>query len=283
LKGSLDQGGINSFVSGTGINSYAFFDSWQYNGGNPMTRRTTNQVRAFSLVELLVVIAIIAILAAILMPVLSSAKARAQRTACMNNLKQVNLATRLYADENGDFLPDVGLLTYFNFREAIKSYAGLNGPSSANDRIFACPLDTFYYDELTLQLVASGRHQSSDYDYTSYSFNAANLVTNYPNFDYNGPLPGIGGQKISSIKNPARTLLIAEAPAFIGYSWHRPQSLPDWPPIFNNAWNIVSYVDGHLNYLKIYWNSTLAYPNGGLSVPAYYDPPPDYDYQWSGN
>ncbi len=236
--------------------------------------------RGFSLVELLVVIAI---LAAILMPVLSSAKARAQRTACMNNLKQVNLGTRLYADENGDVLPNVGLLTYFTYRDVIKSYAGLNGPSSANDRIFTCPSDTFYYDELTLALVASGRHQSADYDYTSYSFNGVNLVTNYPNLDYNGPLPGIGGQKISSVKNPARTLLVVEAPALIGYSWHRPQSPPDWPPIFNDAWNIVSYVDGHLNYLKIYWNSTLAYPNGGLSVPGYYDPPPGYDYQWSGN
>jgi prepilin-type N-terminal cleavage/methylation domain-containing protein len=249
-----------------------------------MARRTTNQVRAFSMIELLVVIAIIAILAAILLPVLSSVKARALRTTCLDNLKQINLGTRLYADENGDVLPNSGDLTYITYREAIKGYAGLNGPSSPNDRIFACPADTFYYDEETAALVASGRHQSAEYDYTSYSFNGANLVTNYPNVDYVGVLPGIGGQKISTVKNPARTIMVAEAPALIGYSWHRPQSPSvDGVPMFNNAWNLVSYVDGHLNYIKIYWNSTVTYPNGNGSIAVYYDPPPGYDYQWSGN
>jgi prepilin-type N-terminal cleavage/methylation domain-containing protein len=249
-----------------------------------MKNLPANQVRAFTLVEVLVVIAVIAILVAILLPVLSSAKARAQRTTCMNNLKQINLGIRLYADENGDVLPNSGNVTYITYREVIKGYAGLNGPSSPNDRIFACPADTFYYNELTAALVASGRHQSSDYDYTSYSFNGANLVTNYPNIIYNGVLPGIGGQKISTIKNPVRTTLVLEAPAMLPYSWHRPQSpSPEYPPMFNNAWDIVSYVDGHLDYIKIYWNSTLAYPNGGASVAAYYDPPAEYDYQWSGN
>ena len=240
--------------------------------------------RAFTLVELLVVIAVIAILAAILLPVLANAKARAQRTTCLNNLKQINLGTRLYADENGDVLPNLGYLTYITYREAIKGYAGLNGPSSPNDRIFACPADTFYYDELTVALVTSGRHLSTNYDFSSYFFNGANLVTNYINVDFNGILPGIGGQKISTIKNPARTIMVAEAPAVLPYSWHRPQSpLPgDDVPMFDNAWDIVSYVDGHLNYIKIYWNSTLSYPNGDMSVAAYYDPPPNYDYQWSG-
>jgi prepilin-type N-terminal cleavage/methylation domain-containing protein len=247
-----------------------------------MRNRPAIQIRAFTLVELLVVIAIIAILAALMFPVLSSAKGRAQRNTCMNNLKQINVSIRVYADENSDTLPNLGMATYITYREAIKGYAGLSNPSSPNDRIFACPMDTFHYDETSGAYVPSGRHQSTNYDYSSYSFNGANLVTNIPNFIYTSVLPGIGGQKISTIKNPARTALVVEGPALLPYSWHSPQSQGS-NPVFNNARDIVSYVDGHLDYIKIYWNSTLLYPNQSASVAAYYDPPASYDYQWSGN
>jgi prepilin-type processing-associated H-X9-DG protein/prepilin-type N-terminal cleavage/methylation domain-containing protein len=67
----------------------------------PRPSSLDSRLRAFTLVELLVVIAIIAVLSAMLLPVLGKGKLSAQRTACESNLRQLGMATLLYWDDNG--------------------------------------------------------------------------------------------------------------------------------------------------------------------------------------
>ncbi len=75
--------------------------------GNVRVHCSSSIVRrsAFTLIELLVVIAIIAILAAILLPVLNQARLRAQGTECMNNLHQIMLGMNMYVNENKNYFP----------------------------------------------------------------------------------------------------------------------------------------------------------------------------------
>jgi len=96
--------------------------------------------QAFTLIELLVVIAVIAVLAALLLPALSRAKSSAKRAACTSNVRQINLAVHLYADEHGDAIAYYTNSIYFDYKENILPYVG---GGSSNNAVFVCAADDF--------------------------------------------------------------------------------------------------------------------------------------------
>ncbi len=112
-----------------------------------MTGYNRVAVRAFTLIELLVVIAIIAILAAMLLPALATAKQKAWKTSCTSNLHQIGLGMRMFADDNSELYPESGTDIHWgtvdiapanggsgkaSWMEQINSYVG-------NTNVYNCP------------------------------------------------------------------------------------------------------------------------------------------------
>ena len=230
-------------------------------------------IHAFSLIELLVVLFILAVLAALLFPSLHHAKANARKTACVNNVKQIGMFVRLYSDDSNDECPKSPWTrnSYAMYLDGSTAFKGLLGnPDRSN--LFRCPADRFFYRYGTNAnggFVREPLCEQSISDYSSYGFNGGQLTI------FGTNTLGIAGRKLSSIRNPTETVLVAELSAYLPWSWHQPKP---GVPLFKDAKNVVGFVDGHTSCIKIYWNS-----NTPSDFALQYDPPTGYGYKWSGD
>jgi len=190
-----------------------------------------NRRRGFTLVELLVVIAIIAILAALLLPALAKARQKAWATACLSNVRQIGLASRMYADDHEDALP--------RSSHQGESWVGSLQPYAGGTNLWRCPRDA---------------NKVRPYSYALNDFLLPRAAGS-DRADYS---------KSTSIPSPAETLFLAECANAYAYVDHFHFGDPDdgdYSPYgfasevgTTNHQNGANYlfVDSHAQFLT--WN-----------------------------